>query len=131
MPNNVPPTTGPDEYTRLNAEWDALGVGVRVANCMAKQGITPDAATHWADADLLRLPNFGKKSVPLLRAAAPLRQDGTISVPAKLLREAHAVMRQCGWQLAPGSDDGSDGVLALAAAEVEEAFGDLLKGAKP
>lgn len=51
-------------------------------------------------------------------------------VPVKLLREAHAVMRQCGWQLAPAVDDDSDGVLALAAAEIEKAFGDLLKGAK-
>ena len=56
--------------------------------------------------------------------------DETIPVPVKLLREAHAVMRQCGWQLAPAADDGSDGVLALAAAEIEEAFGDLLKAVK-
>lgn len=54
-----------------------------------------------------------------------------IPVPKKLLREAHAVMRQCGWQWAPAVDDGSDGVLALAAAEVEEAFGNLLNGSKP
>lgn len=59
------------------------------------------------------------------------KPEMTISVPVKLLREAHAVMRQCGWQLAPAVDDDSDGVLALAAAEIEEAFGDLLKGAKP
>jgi ribosomal protein S27AE len=51
----------------------------------------------------------------------------TMAVPVKLLREAHAVMRQCGWQLAPAVEDGGDGVLALAAAQVEEAFGDLLK----
>lgn len=57
--------------------------------------------------------------------------EGFIPVPLKLLREAHAVMRACGWQLAPASDDGSDGVLALAAAEIEEAFRDLLKAAKP
>lgn len=49
-----------------------------------------------------------------------------VQVPLKLLQEAHAVMRACGWQLAPASDDGSDGVLALAAAEIEAAFGELL-----
>lgn len=58
-------------------------------------------------------------------------QSKTIPVPVKLLLEAHAVMRQCGWQLAPATDDGSDSVLAQAAAEIEGAFGDLLKGAKP
>jgi hypothetical protein len=57
-------------------------------------------------------------------------QDRTIPVSLKLLREAHAVMRACGWQLAPASDESDDPTLALAAAEIEEAFRDLLKGAK-
>ena len=52
-----------------------------------------------------------------------------VLVPLKLLREAHAVMRQCGWQLAPASDASEDPTLALAAAEIEEAFGDLLREA--
>lgn len=56
-------------------------------------------------------------------------QQTTVAVPLKLLREAHAVMRACGWQLAPASDQSDDPTLALAAAEIEEAFGKLLGAA--
>lgn len=59
-----------------------------------------------------------------------LRDGSLVAVPRKLLTEAHACMRTCGWQLAPASDDGSDGVLALAVAEVEEAVGELLAAAQ-
>lgn len=52
----------------------------------------------------------------------------TIPVPVKLLREAHACMRECGWQLAPAVDDGSDGVLQAAVADVEDRFRILLEG---
>jgi hypothetical protein len=55
---------------------------------------------------------------------------GTLAMPEALLRQAHACMRECGWQLAPASDDGSDGVLQAAVAEVEARFGELL-GPKP
>ena len=55
--------------------------------------------------------------------------DGYIGTPHKLLAEAHAVMRACGWQLAPASG-GGDGVLNLAAAEIEEKIGALLAAAK-
>jgi hypothetical protein len=48
-----------------------------------------------------------------------------------LMRQAHAVMRQCGWQLAPGAEADGDGVLELATAEIEEAFGTFLSGRKP
>ena len=48
----------------------------------------------------------------------------------KLLRvmaEAHSVMRQTGWQLAPASvEDDSDGVLELAAAEIEDKFATII-----
>ncbi len=54
--------------------------------------------------------------------------SATISVPVKLLREAHACMRECGWQLAPAADDGSDGVLQAAVADVEDRFRTLLEG---
>ena len=50
----------------------------------------------------------------------------TIPAPVKLLREAHACMRACGWHLAPASDDGSDGVLAAAVADIEERMARLL-----
>lgn len=52
--------------------------------------------------------------------------DGHVVVPLKLLSEAHAVMRACGWHLAPASDGIGDGVLNLAAAEIEEKVGALL-----
>lgn len=45
-----------------------------------------------------------------------------------LMRQAHAVMRQCGWQLAPAAETDGDGVLELAAAEIEAAFGAFLDG---
>jgi hypothetical protein len=57
-------------------------------------------------------------------------QQTTVPVPLKLLREAHAVMRACGWQLAPASDASEDPTLALAAAEIEGAFRDLLADVK-
>jgi hypothetical protein len=53
----------------------------------------------------------------------------TIPVSLKLLKEAHAVMRACGWHLAPASDQSDDPTLALAAAEIEDAFRTLTKGA--
>lgn len=52
---------------------------------------------------------------------------GGLAIPLKLLREAHAVMRACGWHNAPGSATQSDGVLEAAAAEIEGKFHDLLK----
>jgi hypothetical protein len=56
--------------------------------------------------------------------------DHTIPVPVKLLREAHAVMRECGWRSAHqlAGADGSDGVLAIAASQIEAAFAALLEG---
>lgn len=55
-------------------------------------------------------------------------QEPTIPVSIKLLREAHACMRACGWHLAPAGEMEGDGVLQLAVAEVEDAFRDLTKG---
>ena len=44
-----------------------------------------------------------------------------------LMTKAHAVMRDAGWQLAPASvEPGSDGVLELAAAEIESEIADML-----
>lgn len=68
----------------------------------------------------------------------PIRLAETISnviagevvvVPLKLLREAHACMRACGWQLAPAAEDVGDGVLANAVADVEERVRALLPAA--
>lgn len=56
--------------------------------------------------------------------------DDHVMVPRKILAEAHAVMRACGWQLAPASNDVGDGVLNLAAAEIEEKIGAMLAAAK-
>lgn len=45
----------------------------------------------------------------------------------RLMVKAHTVMRQTGWQLAPASADAEDdGVLELAAAEIEGEFADVL-----
>lgn len=41
-----------------------------------------------------------------------------------LMSKAHACMRACGWHLAPATDDG---ILALAVAEIEEEFAEILK----
>lgn len=59
-----------------------------------------------------------------------LRVAGFTVVPVKLLSEAHAVMRACSWQLAPGSETQSDGVLEAAAAEIEDKFRDLIDANK-
>lgn len=61
-----------------------------------------------------------------IRRRVTARKGADLVVPVKLLREAHAVMRACGWQLAPASDTSEDPTLAAAAAEIEQAFRDLL-----
>lgn len=73
-------------------------------------------------------PEHALRIVNALRAI--LARHGQVVLPVKMLRKAHAVMRECGWQLAPASDDGSDGVLALAAADIEERFGAALAAAQ-
>ena len=53
----------------------------------------------------------------------------TITVPVKLLVEAHAVMLACGWQLATAAEHQSEGgVIEAAATEIEAAFAELLAG---
>lgn len=62
----------------------------------------------------------------------PALLDGTARVvPVKLLTEAHACMRATGWQLAPACDDGSDGVLNAAVAEIEAQFAATLAEGEP
>lgn len=57
-----------------------------------------------------------------LTAALAERENAQV-IDTKLLKEAHAVMRACGWNLAPSSDNiSTDGVLECAAAEIEEKF---------
>lgn len=53
--------------------------------------------------------------------------EGWVVVERKTIVEAHAVMRECGWQLAPASDNvSSDGILEVAAAEIEDKFRAML-----
>lgn len=52
------------------------------------------------------------------------------ATPLKLLTEARAVMRACGWHLAPAADSSDDPTLALAAAEIEAAIGAILDAAQ-
>lgn len=59
---------------------------------------------------------------------APPAPEPTMAVPVKLMREAHACMRACGWQLAPGNDESEDPTLALAVADIEDRFRKLLGG---
>ena len=48
-----------------------------------------------------------------------------------LMAKANAVMRETGWQLAPASTDAEDeGVLELAAAEIESEFADTLSASQ-
>lgn len=56
------------------------------------------------------------------------KDNKTLTVPFKLIKEAHAVMRACGWKLAPAAATSDDGVLEAAAAEIEEAFAELIGG---
>ena len=57
---------------------------------------------------------------------AGLRDGSLVAVSLKLLTEAHACMRACGWQLAPGTETDGDGVLQMAVAEIEDQFGCML-----
>jgi len=60
-------------------------------------------------------------------ALSALDAAGLVVAERKTIAEAHTVMRECGWQLAPGSDNVSgDGVLEVAAAEIEEKFRAML-----
>jgi len=49
----------------------------------------------------------------------------------KLLTEARACMRACGWQLATAGDPQSDGVLEAACSDVEERMGEYLSAPDP
>ncbi len=70
----------------------------------------------------------------IYKALAPFRRSWRIrdlkAENARLLSlmaKAHAVMRETGWQLAPASiNPEADGVLELAAAEIESEFADVL-----
>ncbi len=59
-------------------------------------------------------------------ALSALEAEGAMVVPRKLLTEAHAVMRECGWHLAAAAEPQSDGILEAARAEVEAAFAELI-----
>lgn len=72
----------------------------------------------------------GGAASELLRAVlCAIDAAGYAVVPIKTLREAHAVMRECGWQLAPASVSSGDGTLETACAEIEENFSDMLAAA--
>ncbi len=55
-----------------------------------------------------------------------MQQSETIEVSRKLLREALAVMKACGWQFAVCSEPQSDGVLEAACTEIHDKFEDIL-----
>jgi len=80
-----------------------------------------------------KLSNVMRVSDAEREVLAALRAGEMVAVPRKLLTEAHACMRTCGWQLAPAAEQGTDddGVLALAVADIEAQFGELLAAAQP
>ncbi len=53
--------------------------------------------------------------------------DGSlVPIPLKLIIEAHACMRACGWHVAPASPVSTDGVLEAAVVEIEAQFAVLV-----
>jgi hypothetical protein len=42
------------------------------------------------------------------------------------MRKAHAVMRECAWQLAVGAEPAGDGILEAACSELEADFREFL-----
>lgn len=55
------------------------------------------------------------------------RDHPTMTVPVKLITEAHAAMRAMGWHLAlEAPAEGSDGVLEAAAVDIEARFAALV-----
>lgn len=65
--------------------------------------------------------------VDAIAALSAIEAAGLRIVPHKLLVEAHACMRETGWQLAPASvASSSDGVLECAVADIEERFAALI-----
>lgn len=76
-----------------------------------------------------------EEEAPLLTRAeaatlAGLRAGTLRAVPVDLLRQAHAAMRACGWQLAPADIQSEDGVIEAAVAEIEERFAAMLAGSQ-
>ena len=57
---------------------------------------------------------------------AAVQAAGGMAVERKLLAEAHAAMRACGWHLATAAEPAGDGVLEAACSEIEAAFARLL-----
>jgi hypothetical protein len=56
--------------------------------------------------------------------AERLRAD--IAQATDLMRKAHAVMRECGWQLAISAEPAGDGIIEAACTEIEADFGEFL-----
>lgn len=95
----------------------------RVAKALAvEDGAVPDAPEE--EPPWICYEPAARAALTSLRPGDEI--NGCVLVPLKLLGEAHAVMRACGWQLAPAAPAVGDGVLALAAAEIEEKIGAML-----
>lgn len=120
-----------DALLRAEAERDALKAEVERLRADRE---TADQAL----VDRYRDPKSGRFDFPgdvakIVRAldaksAEVERKDAEIAHLMRLIRLAHPVMRECGWQFAPAcAAEGSDGILEAACAEIEEEFGDMLR----
>lgn len=104
------------------AAFDCAEIECKLESCHLGLLAILEAARN-KDFDTIEL--IAKQSINLIKGDA---EDETVTVPLKFLREAHAVMRECGWQLAPASEGASrDGVLELAAAQIVGELGDILE----
>lgn len=60
---------------RMDVEWEGIKISIRTSNCFKNAGITSlEQLTSMTQADLLRLENFGRKSLNQVEEA--LHQKG-------------------------------------------------------
>jgi hypothetical protein len=95
----------------------------------AADEVTLEDISHdtWGSEALLRGALLSMAHDRRIALARELLPEEFVVAQRKLLRAAHACMRETGWQLAPAyAARGSDGVLDAACAEVVEQVGELL-----
>lgn len=54
-----------------------------------------------------------------------MKQEEMVSVPMKLMKEAHAVMWETGWHNAYLYQKSDDGIIEAAASEIERKFAEI------
>jgi hypothetical protein len=56
--------------------------------------------------------------------------EAELARAVKVMSQAHVLMRECGWQLAPQSEPNGDGVLEIAVADTERKFAAIIEELK-